>query len=215
MSDRAFNVGVFVLAIGASAVGALFMHTCQKERVRELVETARAAEVQEPTPAADVATAVRAMKLVSVEIDTAVTVERGDESWRGDVKAKIRVPVRLLYGTDLSKMRSDGVTFGIGGKAKGVYVIRIPAPERIATEMRGSEELSEVETGWLRLRSRAGEYYLSEARKNASDAAKGLALRPEDAARVDEVTREQVARMVKGLLGSKAEGVDVVVRIDR
>src|SRR4051794_34935673 len=62
-------------------------------------------------PLAEITQAVRALKLVTVEIDTKVKIERGDSSWRGDVEATLEVPVRLSYGTDLSKMEVDSVAF--------------------------------------------------------------------------------------------------------
>jgi hypothetical protein len=162
-------------------------------------------------PLAEVTQAVRAMKLVTVEIDTKVKIERGDSSWRGDVQASIELPVRLSYGTDLSKMETDAVTFSelLGGR--GGYIIRIPHATRIATEVFSEKEAPLVQTGWLRLRSRAGEYYLSQARRDASDQARELVLLPEDAARVEQCTKEQVAALVRSIVGQKAD-VQVVFK---
>ncbi len=52
--------------------------------------------------AAQLAGLARTLRLVTVEIDTSVSATAGDESWRGDVTAKLTAPVRLYYGTDLS-----------------------------------------------------------------------------------------------------------------
>jgi hypothetical protein len=150
---------------------------------------------------AEVASALRAAKLVTVEIDASVRVERGDTSWRGDVSAAVTVPVRLHYGTDLSRLAGEGTAYS---PALGAYVVRIPRPERIATEVFSERERAEVEAGGLRLRSRAGEYYLGLARRDAAPAARELVLRPEDAAHVERVTREQVEALVKRLAGPDA-----------
>jgi hypothetical protein len=162
-----------------------------------------------PRPVADVTRAVRAMKLVTVEIDTKVKVERSNTSWRGDVSASIEVPVRLSYGTDLSKMDVDSIKWTELLGRKGSYIVRIPRPTRIATEVFSEREAPLVQTGWLRLRSRAGEYILSQARKDASDEARELVLLPEDAAKVEQVTKEQVGKLMKAVVGEDAE-VEVV-----
>ncbi|CAG0953221.1 hypothetical protein PHYC_00314 [Phycisphaerales bacterium] len=162
---------------------------------------AQAAAEPPPRPLADVTSALRTMKLVTVEIDTTVSLQRGDSSWRGDVAAKIEVPVRLAYGTDLSKLKGEAV--GFSPLLAGGYVIRVPRPERVSTEVFSEQEKSEVAVGWMRLRSRAGEYYLGQARKDAASAARDLTLRPEDAKRVESVTREQVRALVKSIVGEK------------
>lgn len=160
----------------------------------------------EPRPVAEVVLALRSMKLVTVEIDTSISLTRGDASWRGDVAASLQVPVRLHYGVDLSGM--DAASVGIGPGTR-VWVVRVPRPERVATEVFSERERPSVEVGWMRLRSRAGEFYLGQARKDAAEAARNLTLRPEDAARVEAMTRDQVEAMLRSLLGESA-GVRVV-----
>lgn len=162
---------------------------------------AQAALEPPPRPLAEVTTALRTMKLVAVEIDTTVSLQRGDSSWRGDVAAKLEVPVRLSYGTDLSTLRSESI--GFSPLVAGGYVIRVPRPTRISTEVFSENEKAEVEVGWMRLRTRAGEYYLGQARKDAAAAARELVLRPEDARKVEEVTREQVGALVKSIVGER------------
>lgn len=160
--------------------------------------------VTPPRPVAEVTSALRALKLVTVEIDTAVTVERSDRSWRGDVAAKVTVPVRLSYGTDLAGLRAESVGFAALAGGPGAYVVRVPRPARIATEIFGDREKAEVQAGGLRLRSRAGEYYLGLARRDSSAAARDLELLPADAARVEQVTREQVETLVRTVAGPDA-----------
>jgi hypothetical protein len=147
-------------------------------------------------PVAEVARKIKAMKLVTVEVETRATSEQAHESWRGDVHASVRAPVRLLFGTDLSRV--DSVTFG---PLAGEYRVRVPRPERIATEVDGGQEESRVSVGWLRLRSRAGEYWLGRARTGLYEEARRLMLSPDDAAEVRETTRRQVADLVRRLVG--------------
>lgn len=183
-------------------------------RVQEsqLAATRAAVEINElgpPRPVADVASAVETTKLVSVEIDTKVTVERGEASWRGDVRAAIEVPVRLSYGVDLSRMRADRLAWSPASRA---YVVTVPPPTRIATEIFPERKEPDVEVGWLRLRSQAGEYFLSQARRDAAAAAAALELRPEDAKRVEDATRERLAALVRSIAGPD---VGVIVRFSR
>jgi hypothetical protein len=157
-------------------------------------------------PVADVAGAVRAMKLVTVHIDTTVAVTKVDTSWRGDVEATVRAPARLLYGTDLSRLGDDAVRVGPLGTS---YIVRIPRPQRIATEVFAERDRPDVRTGWLRLRSRAGEYYLGLARRSLHEQARELVLAPEDARMVEEATREQVRDLVRAIVGREASVVVV------
>jgi hypothetical protein len=183
------------------AAGALFAALSLWMRAQQAAAVDHAARAPDVRPLAEVATALRAMKLVTVEIDTSVTVERRDASWRGDVAARVTVPVRLSYGTDLSAITAEGVAFSPVG---GAYVVRVPPPQRIATEVFGEKEKIEVEAGGLRLRSRAGEYYLGLARQGTSEAARELVLLEDDARRVREVTRQQVERLIRSIVGDRA-----------
>lgn len=151
-------------------------------------------------PAAEIAGLVRAMKLVTVQIDTTVSAKRTSESWRGDVEATVRAPARLFYGTDLSGLADGAVR---ASPLLNSYILRVPRPRCIATEVYTELDEPEVKTGWLRLRSRAGEYYLGQARRSLAEEARRLVLAPEDAELVEEATREQIAALVRGLVGDK------------
>lgn len=179
---------------------AAWMHRQQSALVSEAAAAARVNALRPPRPVADVARAVAAMKLVTVEIDTTVRIVRGDESWRGDVLASIEVPVRLSYGTDLSAMDVTSLAFS---PLSGAYYVSVPRPTRIATQVYGEKSPPSVSTGWARLRSRAGEYYLSQARKDAAKTADGLTLRPEDAARVESTTKAQVEQLIRSIVGEE------------
>jgi hypothetical protein len=151
-------------------------------------------------PIADVAAAIRSMQLVTVEIHTRVTAMVEHDSWRGDVAARVEAPARLLYGADLSGLESSRVSLSPLG---GAYIVRIPLPMRIATEVCAQDEEIDVQVGWLRLRSRAGEFYLGLARRNLHERARELALSPEQAMMVRETTRRQVEALVRRIVGPR------------
>lgn len=122
------------------------------------------------------------------------------------------MPVRLSFGTDLAKLDATKVGYSTllpGLSGPGAYVIRVPRPTRIATEIFSDQEQAEVRAGGLRLRSRAGEYYLGLARRDAAPAARDLELLPDDAAKVEEITRSQVESLIRKIVGNDA-GVHVV-----
>lgn len=201
--------GPFVPFVAAATLfGGLAWWTWRTQE--EQLATTRAAlainESGPPRSIAEVASAVETTKLVSVEIDTKVKVARGEASWRGDVLATIEVPVRLSYGVDLSRMRTDRLAWSPASRA---YVVTVPAPTRIATEIFPERREPDVEVGWLRLRSQAGEFYLSQARRDAAAAAAALTLRPEDAKRVEEATRRRLESLVRSIAGPD---VGVIVR---
>jgi len=204
-----------LLLIAGAVFGAAFV-LMRREEQRAL-DTLRTLDLnrQSQRPVAEVASALRSLRLVTVEIDTSVSVEKSDFSWRGDVSAKVTVPVRLSFGTDLSAMSVTSIAHSallgagpLGGPAGG-YIVRVPRPTRIATEVFSEKEKAEVQAGGLRLRSRAGEYYLGLARRDAGPAARELVLLPQDAARVEQVTREQVEALVRTITGD-ATPVQVV-----
>jgi hypothetical protein len=153
-----------------------------------------------PRPLAEVAQALRQAKLVTVEIQTRVNSGAQHESWRGDVSANVDAPVRLLYGVDLSRMTTARLGFSPAARA---YIVRIPPPERIATEV-CTEEGLKVDVGWMRLRTRSGEYYLGLARRDLYERAREMTLSPEDARIVRERTLEQVTGILRKLVGDSA-----------
>ncbi len=208
------RVGLWAAVTGLAVFGGLatYLHEMQ-EGIVSAAKAQSLLDADKPArPLAEVTQAVRAMKLVTVEIDTKVKVERGDSSWRGNVQASVEVPVRLSYGTDLSKLEMDAITFSsLLGEGRGGYVVRINRPTRIATEVFSEKDAPLVSTGWLRLRSRAGEYYLSQARRDLSDQARELVLLPEDAERVEKTTKEQMAAMIRSIVGAKAS-VEVIFK---
>ncbi len=195
----------YVLAL-AGLAGAVFATLAVSMRAMERRVVARATVNEQLTaagkarPLAEVTRAIRQMKLVTVEVDSHVTAETAHESWRGDVAAKVEAPVKLLYGADLSQMHVGAITLS---PVSGGLLIRIPRPERIATEVCGDSESIDVTLGWLRLRSRAGEYYVGLARHDLYQRARELTLSQEDAAFVRKSTREQTEVLVKQIVGAR------------
>lgn len=152
-------------------------------------------------PLADVAKVIARMQLVTAEVQTTVQTQMSDENWRGLASATVEAPARILYGIDVSDMNVRSISYG---PAESTYLIRIPPPRRMATEVCGDDEKIKVQVGWARLRSIAGEYYLGLARKALYTKARELTLKPEDAARVREMTLTQVQAAVQHLVGRDA-----------
>lgn len=158
-------------------------------------------------PLADVARTVARLNLVTAEVETCVATRVSHDNWRGAAVATVEAPVVLHYGIDVSQVRSDHIEFSPAGNS---YIIRIPPPRRMATEVLGGQETVDVQVGWARLRSRAGEYYLGLARKSLYESARELALSPEDARTVRETSIAQVGEAVRRFVGDDA-WVKVVV----
>jgi hypothetical protein len=153
----------------------------------------------EPRPIAEVVSAARALKLVTVEVDSRVTRTAGDRSsWRGDVAARVEAPVKLLYGVDLSNLSVDRVAISPADRG---LVVRVPPPERIATEVFSESEKVDLALGWLRFRTTSGEFYLSEARRGLHQRARELILPPDQATRVVDLSREQLQTLFKKIVG--------------
>lgn len=194
------SAAVLALAFALAAGLAGWMRSMEREVTRRATLDGTDPGTFPPRPVAEVVSAVAAMKLITVQIDTHVEVASTDTSWRGDVAAKVKVPVRLHYGTDLAAIDASGIAYS---PLRGMYILRIPRPTRLSTEIIGAES-SEVETGWLRLRSRAGEYHLGLARKAVADQARRMTLSDADADKVQSTTREQVASLVRSIVGERA-----------
>ena len=154
-------------------------------------------------PLAEVIETTRALKLVTVTIDSRVRTQVRDEQWRGTASAVVEAPVRYVYGVDLSGLEPGAFR---AGKLLGIYEISIPRPERIATEVDSSHPVEEVvEVTGTRFRSRAGEYYLGLARKELYEQARKNALPKETMDDIQNKTREQVESLVRRFVGPSAD----------
>lgn len=180
---------------------AWFMSYHQAAALRAPAVNDRLAPDGTPRPEATIARAVRAARLVTVILETTVTAQSLSPSWRGDVTASVRAPVRLMFGADLSDFSEAAVKTDPFGSS---YVVTLPRPARIATEVLGEGERADVSVGWLRLRSVAGEYHLGLARKGLYEAARAMTLKPQDAELVERATRERVTELIRAVAGERA-----------
>lgn len=149
---------------------------------------------------------ISALKVLTVEVRTTANLTVRDESWRGDVEATVEAPVRMFFGTDLARAL---IAWGEEGPATRTLRIIAPVPERLATEVIGEAEETEVQVGWLRFRSRAGEYYLGQARRGIYDAARQMTLSEKDAAQVRQTTRQRIAELAGKFLANPQVSVTV------
>jgi hypothetical protein len=203
---------VTLLAVALAALLALLLREQQRDALRQAQTLAEQAQPARLSPAA-VALALRSLELVTVTIDTSITIERGDEDWRGGAKASLTAPLRLRYGVDLAQLDASRV---LPTPLNAGVVLRVPRPRRISLEVFAERETFDVSTTGLRLRSRAGEYYLGLARRDVHEAARRLKLLPRDQQVVRDLTRAQVESLARSILGPgtfvkvivEGEGVD-------
>jgi hypothetical protein len=179
-----------------------------KTQQREVVSTTGQAAAQfdeqgKLRPVAAVLETTRALKLVTVTVESQVTAKVSDERWRGKASASVRTPVKYVYGVDLSGLDHESIRMG---SILGMYEITIPRPTRIAIEVDGSRPVEEVvEVSGTRLRSVAGEFYLGLARKAIYEEARKSSLPGEQVERIEKMTREQVEDLVRRFVGPSAE----------
>ena len=197
LSSRRWRSIALILLIAAAVGGGIALRLRALERAA-LDEFAASQPVTPISQTAHVLGSIRKLNLVTVELATHVNAEAIDESWRGDVRARVDAPVKLHFGSDLSRLRTDALRASPLGNS---WIITIPPPERIATEVFGEREQTDVKVGWARFRSVAGEKQLGLARKDLYESARRLRLSDDDAQRVRAQTREQVATLVRSIVG--------------
>jgi len=200
---RRFGLVSFFMGGALFAGLAYLLHTQQEELVSTSRIESQFDEDGKLRPLADVVETTRALKLVTVIVNSKVRTKVKDERWRGSASAVVEAPVRYVYGVDLSGLDPDAIRMG---KILGMYEITIPRPARIATEIDGSNPVEEiVEVTGTRLRSVAGEYYLGLARKEIYEKARKSELPRETMDEVYNTTREQVETLVHRFVGPSAE----------
>ncbi len=190
---------VILLAVAVLVGGAVSVRMWAMERAAlDEVVTLIPEQGVVVTDTARVLGSMRKLKLVTVELATHVNAESVDESWRGDVHAKVDAPVKLHFGTDLSGLKAESLRASTLGNS---WVVTVPAPERVATEVFGERETTDVSVGWMRSRSMSGEKHLGLARRDLYESARRLRLSEEDTQRVRAETREQVAALMRSIVG--------------
>lgn len=204
-APRSGRSGLGAFLLGGALFGglALLLHTQQEEILSTSHMAVQLDGEGKLRPLADVVETTRALKLVTLTIDTRVRAKVRDERWRGSASAVVEAPVRYVYGVDLAGLDPDAIRLG---KILGIYEITIPHPTRIATEVDGSHPVEEVvEVSGTRFKSRAGEYYLGLARKDIYDQARKSTLPKETLDEIDTKTQEQVETLVRRFVGPSAE----------
>ena len=200
-----FRVSPSTLLLGGAIFGGLtyYLHVQQGQVLSTSRVETELDENGKLKPLAEVVETTRALKLVTVIVNSKVRTKVRDERWRGTASAEVEAPVRYVYGVDLSGLNPDAFRVG---KILGIYEITIPRPTRIAAEVDGSHPVEEiVEVTGARLRSRAGEYYLGLARKAIYDEARKSALPRETMEDISIKTREQVENLVRRFVGPSAD----------
>src|SRR5262245_41689056 len=203
LRPRRFGLASFLL--GGALFGGLayVLHSQQEEVVSTSRIEAQLDENGKLRPLAEVVETTRALKLVTVIVNSKVRTKVRDERWQGTASAEVEAPVRYVYGVDLAGLDPGAIRMG---NILGMYEITIPRPARIAAEVDGSHPVEEiVEVTGARFRSRAGEYYLGLARKEIYEQARKNSLPPETMAEIETQTREQVETLVRRFVGPSAE----------
>jgi hypothetical protein len=155
-----------------------------------------------------VARAVRTMKLVTVQINTAVRIEKTvDSFFFGEGKAKVQVPVVASYATDLSKMHASGIQVSRSAD-RAIVKVRIPRPARLAVEIFAEAETTDVERSWRRFVWWSGESQLDEARLQVPEEARALELLTVHRLKVENDTREQVARLIRMIVAGDPDDAE-------
>jgi hypothetical protein len=199
----------FALVTAAAAVALFFglsavLRHQQRQIVTGVTITDSLDERGNVRPLSEVVEAARALKLVTVVMETRVQARMTDDRWYGDVSAVVEAPVRYVYAVDLAKLERSAI-----GYVTDTYVVTVPPPAVIAVEVDGSNPIHEVvETSGMRYRSMAGEKYLGLARKAIYDNARREVLPAERAKQVREQSREQVAALIRHIIGA-----DTAVRV--
>ena len=149
-------------------------------------------------PLSEVVRLTRAMRLVTVTVDTTVTSKAENRNWRGSARASVTAPVRYSYGVDLSQM-SEGMFRLL--RLVDTYVLTIPRPERIAVEVDMKHATKQVEVTAGRFRALSGETQLEAAREKVRPNAQRQALAAADMKRVEQDTLDRVRELVQKLVG--------------
>lgn len=165
-----------------------------------------AAPLQARAPTAGVewkiAAACKDLKVITSVINTRLIVRQRDENWRGEAAATIEIPVRLHYGVDLQSLAPDAIRTGPDGVS---YTLQLPKPRRLSVEILPEVGEPQVQVGWGRWKSWAGEQMLAEARKKAIEESQKFIPGADDMIRVRQQTAEQMEMLIKRIAGRHAK----------
>ncbi len=199
-SRIAFAIAALALLLAFASV----IYTARRDAVRQAAVARLMTERNIINPA-DVAASLRVMKLITVQINTSVRVERKVESMiLGDASVAVQTPVVVSYGTDLSTLTDNGVRLETAGN-KTIIRVTIPRPTRQAVEVFADAQQTTVNKGWRRFVWWSGDDEANAAKAQIPLEARALELLPTDRAKIEADTRAQVRRLVQAIAGSRDE----------
>lgn len=151
-----------------------------------------------PPPTAQVLSATRELKLLTVSIDSTVTTTKTDDSWRGTASATIKAPVRYHFGVDLAQITDHNLSYN---PLTQIQTLSIPPPTLVAIEVDGSHPVTErIDVSGLRFKKLSGAEQLNLAQKSLYDAARRQILAKKDLDQVRLATRTQIESSLARLI---------------
>jgi hypothetical protein len=161
-----------------------------------------AAPPANPPPTAQLISATRELKLVTMTIESRIRVNKTDERWRGTASATIEAPVKYFYGVDLAKVDDHAFSWN---PLTSTRTLNIGPPVLIAIEVDGSHPISEkVDVTGTRFKSMSGAEQLNLAQKALYEAARTQQISNSDLEKVRIATREQIERSLLPIMGPSA-----------
>ena len=157
---------------------------------------------QPPPPTAQVLSATRELKLLTVSIQSTVTTTKRDDSWHGTASATIQAPVKYYFGVDLSKIDDRNLSYN---PLTQIQTLTIPPPTLVAIEVDGSHPIAEkVDVTGLRFKKLSGAEQLNLAQKSLYEAARKQTLAKKDLDQIRLATRTQVESSLARIVSSRA-----------
>src|SRR6516225_5693820 len=106
---RSLRPAVAALVAGGAlfAALALLLHSQQSALLSTTSVASQLDDQGKLRRLAEVIETTRALKLVTVTVDSRVRTHVRDEQWRGTASAVVEAPVRYVYGVDLSELSPD------------------------------------------------------------------------------------------------------------
>jgi len=169
--------------------------------IRLSIQPAPAQKLQQPPPppTAQVLAATRALKLLTVSIESTVTTTKTDESWRGNASATVKAPVKYHFGVDLSKITDYNLSYN---PLTQTQTLSIPPPTLIAIEVDGGHPITErIDVSGMRFKKLSGAEQLNLAQKSLYDAARKQTLPQKDLAQIRLTTRNQIESSLSRFVG--------------
>jgi len=153
-----------------------------------------------PPPTAQVLSATRELKLLTVAIESTVTTTKTDESWRGTASATVAAPVKYHFGVDLSKIDDHNLFYN---PLTQIPTLTIPPPSLLAIEVDGSHPITErIDVTGMRFKKLSGAEQLNLAQKSLYDAARKQTLPQKDLDQIRLATRTQIEGSLARIAGS-------------